>query len=312
MSNIKEKRSGTVFNIQKFSVHDGPGIRDLIFLKGCPLKCKWCSNPESQNLFPEIAYIQNRCIGIEQCGYCIKVCPMGAIHHPEEDASFIVIDREKCNNCGKCAEICPAKAIKLFGESLTVEDVIKSVQQDNVSWRSSGGITLSGGELLLQADFAQELLKEFRRRGIDTAIETSGFANWKELEKVCEYTNLIFYDIKSMDSQKHKAFTGVNNELILENLLKISDHFPKTPVIVRTPLIPGFNDSQEQEDIDDIVKFISQVKNLKDYEIMPYHAFGEAKYRQLEREYSLGHIKAPNKDYVENLNHKARTLLNIG
>lgn len=310
MAKTKEKRTGMIFNIQKFSVHDGPGIRDLVFLKGCPLKCKWCSNPESQNLFPEIAYIQNRCIGVEKCSYCIKACPMGAIQQSEVDVSFIKIDRQKCNNCGICAEICPAKAITLFGESITVEDVIQSVLHDNISWRSSGGITLSGGELLLQADFVQELLKECRSRGIDTAIETSGYASWTELEKVCEHANLIFYDIKSMDPEKHKAFTGVNNALILENLLKISNHFPETPLIVRTPLIPGFNDSED--DIDNIVKFICQVKNLKDYEIMPYHAFGEAKYRQLGREYLFGHIKAPNKDYVEILNKRVRTLLNFG
>lgn len=308
MVNNYGKKVGNIFNIQKFSVHDGPGIRDLIFLKGCPLKCKWCSNPESQNLFSEIAYIQNRCLGIEQCSYCVRVCPTGAIQSDTETA-FIKIDRLKCDNCGKCVDVCPPKAITLFGESMSVEEVIRAVQQDNVSWRSSGGITVSGGELLVQAEFVHDLLKECKRRGIDTAIETSGYANWNDVEKACEYANLIFYDIKSLDTEKHKVYTGVNNDLILENLRRISERFTTTPLIVRTPLIPGFNDSEEE--INSIIEFIRGINNLTNYEILPYHAFGEAKYLQLGREYTLGHLKSPNKDYVEQLNKRARTLLNI-
>lgn len=308
MVNKQGKRVGNVFNIQKFSVHDGPGIRDLIFLKGCPLKCKWCSNPESQNLGSEIAYIQKRCLGIEQCGYCVRVCPTDAIQADSETA-FAKIDRLKCNNCGKCVDVCPPKAITFFGKLMTVDEVIKIVQQDHVSWRSSGGITISGGELLLQADFVHDLLKECKRHGIDTAIETSGYADWTDVEKACKYANLIYYDIKSLDTERHKAFTGVNNELILDNLLKISERFPATPLIVRTPLIPGFNDSEE--DINAIIEFIGRINNLTNYEIMPYHAFGEVKYLQLGRDYTLSHLKLPDKEYVEQLNKRARTLLNI-
>ena len=309
MGSNQGKKVGNIFNIQKFSVHDGPGIRDLIFLKGCPLRCKWCSNPESQNLFSEMAFIQNRCLGSEQCGYCVGACPAGAIQASDAETCFIKINRLKCDNCGKCVDVCPAKAITLFGELMSVEEVIKAVQQDSVSWRSSGGITVSGGELLLQAEFVHDLLIECKKRGIDTAIETSGYAKWDVVEKVCEYANLIFYDIKTMDTERHKTFTSVNNHLILENLHKISERFPETPVIVRTPLIPGFNDTEE--DINAIIDFIRGIKNIKDYEIMPYHAFGEAKYLQLGREYTLGHLKSPNKDFVEQLNKKARTLLNI-
>ncbi|GAB6152155.1 glycyl-radical enzyme activating protein [Desulfosporosinus burensis] len=308
MVNNQGKRVGNVFNIQKFSVHDGPGIRDLIFLKGCPLKCKWCSNPESQNLGSEIAYIQKRCLGIEQCGYCVRVCPTDAIQADSETA-FAKIDRLKCNNCGKCVDVCPPKAITFFGKPMTVDEVIKTVQQDHVSWRSGGGITISGGELLLQADFVHDLLKECKRYGIDTAIETCGYANWTDVEKACEYANLIYYDIKSLDTEKHKAFTGVHNDLILKNLLKISERFPATPLIVRTPLIPGFNDSDE--DIKAIIEFIGRINNLTNYEIIPYHAFGEAKYLQLGRDYTLSHLEVPDKEHVEHLNKLARTLLNV-
>lgn len=304
-----KQQTGCVFNIQKFSVHDGPGIRDVVFMKGCPLRCQWCSNPESQNKFPEVGYNKNKCIGTKECGYCIEVCPNKAIVNinSEDETPLIDIDRQLCDNCGKCASVCPAKAITVFGEMMSIEDVIKVVQEESISWRTSGGITVSGGELLLQPEFVHGLLKECRKRGIDTAIETSGYGDWESLKNICRYANLIFYDIKCMNTDKHKAFTGVTNELILDNLIRVSHSFPETPLIVRTPFIPGFNDSEK--DIETIVKFLTRIQSLKDYELLPYHAFGEPKYRQLGRKYRMTNIKSPSKEYVSRLNQKARTLL---
>ncbi|SFR16056.1 glycyl-radical enzyme activating protein [Desulfoscipio geothermicus] len=298
---------GRVFNIQKFSVHDGPGIRDVVFMKGCPLRCLWCCNPESQNTFPEIGYIQNKCIGIQECGYCIKACPKKAITNSTVETPKIDIDRRLCDHCGKCVDVCPARAITLFGQMMSVEDVIKEVQGGNASWRTGGGITVSGGELLLQADFVHDLLKECKKRGIDTAIETSGYGDWRELERICRHCNLIFYDVKCMDSDKHKAFTGVNNEVILDNILKVASQFPETPVIVRTPVIPEFNDSWK--DIKAIVEFITQLQNLTEYELMAYHAFGEPKYRQLGRKYRLERVKPPKKEYISDLQQRANAIL---
>lgn len=302
---VSNSKTGLIFNIQKFSVHDGPGIRDVVFMKGCPLRCRWCSNPESQNVFAEIGYNQNKCIGIMECGLCLEACPINVIKTAADKK--IQIDREGCTDCGKCVEVCPAQAITLFGEIKSIEEILKVLQEENVSWRANGGITVSGGELLLQAEFVCTLLEECKKLGIDTAIETSGHGSWNELEKVCRHSNLIFYDLKCMEPAKHKTYTGLGNELILDNLLKIAVNFPTTPVIVRTPVIPGFNDSLQ--DIQAIVKFLTQIQNLKDYELLGYHAFGEPKYGQLGRKYQLDHLPVPQKEFIADLNQKARALL---
>jgi len=236
--------SGLIFNIQRFSLHDGPGIRDLIFLKGCASRCKWCSNPESQNAFPEIAYNHQRCIGIIECGLCGEVCPVDAIK--KSPGGKIKIDRRLCTNCGRCAEACAASALKLFGAFMSVDEVLSVIEEDSAFyWRSGGGITISGGDPLSQPEFVQELLRDGRARGLDTAIETSGYGYWEDVSRICKYANLVFYDIKCLDPKRHKAFTGISNELILENISKLSLQFPQTPIVVRTPVIPGFNDSAQ-------------------------------------------------------------------
>lgn len=295
---------GRVFNIQKFSVHDGPGIRDLVFMKGCPLICKWCSNPESQSSYFEIAYNQSRCIG---CGICAGSCPVKAIFLTENNG--INIERKLCDNCGQCAEHCPAKALVLKGEWLTVAEVLKVVQEQNAAWRANGGITISGGEPLMQADFVAELLAECRNIGIPTAIETCGFATWENAAKVCRHCDLIFFDIKCLDSEKHKSWTGVDNRTILENLKMISAQFPETPLIVRTPIIPGFSDTED--DVLSIAEFLKQITTLTDYELLPYHAFGEVKYKQLDRDYLLENIAQPDKDFISTLNQKVRNILSV-
>ena len=294
-----DSKTGRVSNIQKFSLHDGPGIRDLIFFKGCPLHCLWCANPETQNYRPELSFIENRCIGCDECGLCERACPEGAIR--KSAGGKIEIDRRLCTNCGECAKVCPAQSLRLLGEDMSVEDIVKVVEEDSAFHsRSGGGITISGGEPLVQAKFAAELLKECRDQGIDTAIETTGHARWEDVENVCQYANLIFYDIKHMDSSKHKAFTGVGNELILENIKRLARHFPKTPIIVRTPVVSGYNDSEDN--IKATVDFLSEVKTVRRYELLPYHGFGESKYHQLGREYPLSGLKSPGKEHMAALN----------
>ena len=297
MKKTADNKSGLIFNIQRFSVHDGAGIRDLVFLKGCPLRCLWCSNPESQNYHPEITLNKDRCIGIE-CGRCVAVCPTNAIAVQANEK--ISINWSLCNNCGECVEICPARAIKLFGERMSVNDIVKVVEEDDAFyWRSGGGITISGGDPLSQPDFVHDLLKVCRKRGIDTAVEIGGHASWEAVEKVCRYANLIFYDIKHLDPIKHETLTGFSNELVLGNIKKIARHFPETPIIARTPVVPGFIDSEE--DIKAIADFLCGVESVTEYELLPYHGFGEPKYYQLGREYPLSELKPPSQEQMEKL-----------
>jgi pyruvate formate lyase activating enzyme len=291
----RDSETGLIFNIQKFSLHDGPGIRDLVFLKGCPLRCKFCDNPESQNSYPEIAFNEDRCIG---CKECERVCSAHAIVFSTRDKSLI--DRQLCTNCGACADACPAGALRLYGKLMSVEDVLAVVEQDSpFYWRSGGGMTVSGGEPAFQAEFVHALLREAKRRCINTAIQTCGQADWVSLEKICAYADTIFYDLKHMDPERHKAFTGVTNALILDNLLKVSHCFPNTPIIIRTPIVPGFNDSVEN--IQATVQFLAGIPSILEYRLLPYHRFGQPKYAQLDRDYPLKEIKRPTQDKMEQL-----------
>lgn len=278
---------GFVFNIQRYSLHDGPGIRTLVFLKGCPLRCRWCSNPESQRLEPELAYNEDKCIGTGECTHCKDVCPGGAVR--ENDKGLVGLDRALCQECFQCADSCPSHALSVFGKFMTVDEVLQAVEADGVFYgRSGGGMTLSGGEPLAQADFACELLKEAKRRRINTSIETCGFVEWKDLERVCGYLNSILFDIKSMDPVKHKEFTGVSNERVLGNFQRLCERFPNLPKRVRTPVIPGFNDTEE--DIEAIVDFIRDKPNVE-YELLAYHRLGQPKYQYLGRQYTLVEIR---------------------
>lgn len=274
------KKKGLVFNIQKYSVHDGPGIRTIVFLKGCPLACRWCSNPESQQHEPELAFNPNRCLTFSKCTRCLQACLRGAITREADDS--LRIDRALCEGCPKhCAEACPAQGLIVYGEERTVEDVLRTVEQDSAFYaRSSGGMTLSGGEPLLQADFALALLREARRRRIKTAVETCGMVPWKTMEAASQYLNYVLYDIKHMDSVVHQEQTGCPNEAILDNFRRLAGLAPETPILARTPVIPGFNDSEET--IAAIAEFVRPYPNVR-FEMLPYHRLGTQKYLFLDR-----------------------------
>lgn len=284
---IDNNKQGYVINIQHYSVHDGPGIRTLVFLKGCPLQCKWCSNPESQRNQAELAYKINKCIGTRECTKCLEACHSGAIKKSEDNK--ILIDRNLCEGCHSCVDSCPSKALSVFGKLMSVNEVLKIVEGDSIFYsRSGGGLTLSGGEPLQQASFTIELLKEAKKRRINTSMETCGYTDWHSLENACEFLDTILFDIKCINEDKHIEFTKVSNKIILSNFIKLCERFPSTPKLVRTPVIPGFNDSEE--DILEILDFIKGRPNVN-YELLTYHRLGQPKYEYIGREYPMGDVK---------------------
>jgi len=295
---LKDTLKGLVFNIQKFSLHDGPGIRTIVFLKGCPLACMWCSNPEGQSSAPELIHTCDRCIGPAECDRCLAVCLEQVL--TREDEGTLRIDRSGCDGCGDCAFVCPSNAIEISGQWVSVGDVIRIVEEDDAFYaRSGGGLTISGGEPLAQAAFVRALLDAARSRGIDTAIETSGLCNWRTMRDVAPLTDRIFFDIKCLDPDQHQRMTGVSNRTILENFRRLRVEFPDVQVVVRTPVIPGVNDSAG--DIQAIAEFIAEAGGASGYELLPYHGFGEPKYSKVGRHYPLSHLQPPSDALMKEL-----------
>ena len=259
--------TGTVLNIQHFCTHDGPGIRTTVFLKGCSLRCKWCCNPESIHPMPELAYDLKKCIGEKECGLCLKECPESALSALPSDGK-IRVNWDLCTNCGKCVPVCPPKALYLFGRPMTVDEVLAEVEQDSTFYRESGGgITVSGGECLLQADFTAALLQEAHQRGITTAIETAGNVPWDFMAKVLPHVDTVLHDHKLTDPERHKKWAGVDNSRILANFKKAYETFPHIEFIARIPVIPGVNDDEDH--IGAVLAFIRPHKNVVDYELLP-------------------------------------------
>jgi pyruvate formate lyase activating enzyme len=300
--------TGLVLRIERSSIHDGQGLRTVIFLKGCPLRCIWCSTPESQNYRPELGYARNRCRG---CGTCVQICPVGALEPTEEDGR-IRVDRSKCRGCFACAAECPTGALKNYGTPMSVKDVVAEISRDEVFFfHSGGGVTISGGEPLSQPNFTAAVLKECKRLGIHTAIETCLFAPWNSVELVLPWLDVLYTDIKVMDSGLHRQWTGTDNTLILENLKRIDRSAYPVEIIVRIPLIPGVTDTDKN--LSDTVEFLCSIKKLKDIELLPYHRLGTDTYMHLGREYLLKDLVPPSQEKVlERRRYLARLMKKFG
>ena len=267
---------GIVFNIQRYSIHDGPGIRTTVFLKGCPLRCFWCQNPESQDLNSQILLDRKKCT---LCGNCVAICPTKAIRLSD---GKLTIDKKACKGCGKCVEVCPNEARRLVGKLTTVDEVMHHVLRDVKFYENSGGgVTLSGGEPTAQPGFALAILKRCKEGGLHTALDTCGYAPWTTMKKLLDHVDLVLYDLKHMDPKKHIEATGKDNRLILRNVTKIADH---KPLRIRVPLIPGFNDSPEE--IRAIARFVKKELDSVPIDLLPYNKLGESKYDLLDKSYT--------------------------
>lgn len=286
---LDKDQRGFIFNIQNFSVHDGEGIRTNVFLKGCSLSCVWCCNPESQAFRPEKAFNAMRCLSVEKCGYCVKVCPSNALVNNNGVLSYT---KSQCTACGNCVAACPSRAQFFYGEEISVDEVLQKVQNDSAFYaRSGGGLTLSGGEAMVQPRFALALLREAKRRHLNTTIETCGHCKTEDLREAARYLDAVIMDIKSLNSEKHKIFTGADCGLIVQNATMLLTEFPNLPIIFRTPIIPTFNDTEE--DVQAIRSFIPKRYGIQ-YELLQYHRFGQAKYGYLGRSYSLDGLAIDN------------------
>lgn len=275
---------GLLFDIQRYSIHDGPGIRTLVFLKGCPLRCQWCCNPESQSFAPEVEFRASLC---QQCGRCLAVCPRGAVNPDLAVASECKIDRERCDICGRCAEECPSGALRVVGRWRTVTEVMAEVLRDAPFYRrSGGGLTLSGGEPLAQAAFAEELLRACYDHNVRTAVETCGLVGWPVFERVLPHTDLFLYDLKHLDPAEHEQLTGVSNRLILENARRLAQSGAK--LVLRVPLISPLNTTPEN--LAATAQFAASL-GLAEVHLMPFHQLGKDKYRRLGLEYGLGEAR---------------------
>ncbi|MBN2040182.1 MAG: glycyl-radical enzyme activating protein [Spirochaetes bacterium] len=304
---MEKQLTGKVYDIQGFSVQDGPGIRTTVFLKGCPLRCPWCHSPESQQFHSQLSWMEMKCAGIDACGKCIEACPRGAISegktkkHPttQENIKHITIDRTLCDNCGACTEVCSYKALYICGTDYTVEELMERLVKDIPFYEESGGgVTVSGGEALSQPEFTLQLLKALKERGIHTALDTTGHANFKFIEQVLPYTDLFLYDLKHMDNDQHKAVIEVGNKLILENALKIAQAGGKMQI--RIPVIPNYNDSEEN-----IKKTGEFCKELGDavtvVQLLPYHNLGVMKYQRIDDSKKVLEAPPPSEEKIASL-----------
>lgn len=282
---------GTVFNIQKFSIHDGPGVRTTVFLKGCPLSCKWCHNPESLSRNTQLVRYPERCT---LCGNCAEVCPTGAFTMPSKDE--LVYDITKCDACGKCVDVCYYEALEIAGKTMTVEEVMNVIERDEVFYETSeGGVTFSGGEPLYQPDFLKELAKACKVKGYHVAVDTSGFTYWSNIEKIVNYVDLFLFDIKGVNNETHKKYVGVSNELILENLKKLDKK--NVDIFIRMPLAKDINDSDE--DIKLALDLFRNLKNIKQVNLLEYHSMGMEKYSRIGKEYELTGKEKPTPERIE-------------
>lgn len=277
---------GVISDIKRFAVHDGDGIRTTVFLKGCPLKCVWCHNPEGIGFSPQLAYYPHKCIG---CGECVAVCPNGA-HSMEAGHVF---DREKCTGCGACQAVCLGSALTFYGKTVTASELVPQLLEDKAFYENSGGgVTLSGGECLMQADFCAQLLEMLKANGIHTAVDTCGFVSRTALDKVIPYTDIFLYDLKAFDEDVHIRCTGQSNRIILENLRYLDSLGKKCEI--RIPFVPGYNDDQMEK----LAAFLAPLQNITRVRVLAYHNYAGSKYEALGMENTLPE-QMPEQDAVQ-------------
>lgn len=295
MTSADQQIKGRVFDIQRYSIHDGPGIRTTVFLSGCPLRCKWCQNPESNTPDSKLFFLRESCVG---CGACARVCPHHAISIADGKA---VTDRALCEACGICTTVCRPEGREVVGRTMTVDEVMEKALEDKMFYDASGGgVTLSGGEVLAQPKFAAAILRRCKEAGVHTCIETCGLASWERFEQILPYVDLVFYDFKNMDSAKHKQGTGAGNELILENVARVYNEARK-PLHARVPTIPGFNDTDENmEALADFI--LGKLGPDVEVNLLPYHSMGDSKNDRME-EAEEGRFRAapPSDEHMEHL-----------
>ncbi len=304
---MEKQLTGKIYDIQGFSVQDGPGIRTTVFLKGCPLRCPWCHSPESQQFHAQLSWMAIKCVGIDECGKCLNACskdaitPGKVIKHAvtQEDVRHIHIDRSVCDNCGECVSACYPKALYICGTDYTVEELLNRVSKDIPFYEESGGgVTISGGEALSQFEFTFQVLKGLKEMGIHTALDTTGYTQYKNIEAILPYTDLFLYDLKHMNSDQHKTVIGVRNETILENAQKIAAAGGKMQI--RIPVIPNFNDSEEN-----IRETGIFCKSLRDsvmlIQLLPYHNLGIMKYQRLDEDKIVLEATPPSDKKVQSL-----------
>ncbi|GAP08219.1 MAG TPA: glycyl-radical enzyme activating protein [Anaerolinea thermolimosa] len=301
--------TGLVFNVQRFSLHDGPGIRTTVFLKGCPLHCFWCHNPEGLHPWPEVQFFPGRCVG---CGECEKVCPQGAQQFLADGSRFY--DRVRCAQCGTCVEVCYAESLRLVGKRVTLEETLLEVLADRAFYETSGGgVTLSGGEPFLQPVFTRALLAACKVEGLHTAVETSACCPWEAMEAVLPVTDLWMVDIKHLDAEKHRQATGVSNRQILENIRRLAE--TDRPLTLRVPVVPGVNDTPAE--IGAIAEFVHGL-NLRrgpaappiSLELLPFHRLAGEKYRSLGMDDAAAELTPPSAEQMASL-VAAASLLSI-
>lgn len=280
-----------IFDIRRYSINDGPGIRITIFMKGCPLKCKWCHNPESQSSKVQKLYTASKCIGAQDC---INICPEDALTLTSDG---IITDGEKCTLCGLCADACPTKAIEMSGKMYTPEDLLSIIEKERVHIeQSGGGVTFSGGEPLMHPEFLIKMLQECGKKGLHRAVDTCGFADTKTLLEVAQYTDLFLFDLKLMDPEKHKYWTDVNNQLILKNLVVLAK--TGASINIRVPFIKNVN--TDESEISKMAEFVARLPGKKPMiNLLPYHNIASGKYKKLEIEYNSDEMDEPSEKEIQ-------------